>query len=617
MKKSAALLPLCAGLALGATGAWSLRRLAAAPPTPISAVSSARADKVPGPTEIPVARAPALILPPPLADAEADAALAAYLALPPLPDQAPATEIQDRLLRLRALLTLLPTPHLERLLAALAIRVGGAEAQLRRAAFDIWTERDAPAAARWALALVPGEAINAGARNRYASQAALAWARDDFSAAYAWASSLADTKLGRDLAGRMLGQLAATDPRQALALLQAGDEEFVRGARNGVFQAWAKHDPAAALRALGPSLLEARNHDWNVQEALAKWTARDPSAALDWMIAQPVPAGESHRSPLNNLSWSITENPDAVRPFLELLARREDVPDRAGVIQNIFATWARKDSDSALAWLDTVSDVAQRSDLVTRAMDTIDQERPDEFMKLARLLPPSAERDAKIAGRLSQWAEADPDAALAWLAKHDGPELSTAAPKVEGTLLASLAKTDPAAALARWQSLPADAHRADIAVQLASNWARTDPAAATRWFAQQIPGDPAKDPAALSLSYALQPVALRWARQDPLGFVEWSKSLPNDFQREAAINALINSPWHHGANEIDPPPRAPFANQLARIDDPAIRERALSSHLRQWMRSDLQAARAWIESSEALSPEAAARLLTDGASAAN
>ncbi len=598
----AQLLPLCAGLALGSAGARALLRVA--PDSAGATLSASPATYLNA--------APTLILPQLLAGAEADAALAAYLALPALPDNFPATETQERLARLHALLTLLPTAHIDRLLTALATHPGRGSGQLRRAAFEIWTERDAPAAARWAAAVVPGETLNTNERSRLITQAALAWARDDFSTAYAWVSAIPDAPFGRDLANRLLAQLAATDPRQALALSQAGGDEFFRATQVGVFRAWAKHDPAAAVRALGPSLLAEQSHD--VHNALATWAARDPSSALDWIIAQPVaPDNNSHL--LNNVGWSLANSPAAVRPFIELLMSRETVPNRSTEVQNLFAAWARKDTRGALAWIGTITDVAQRSDLVEQSLNRIDQNRPDDFLTFARLLPASADRDEKISTRLATWAEADPNAALAWLSKNNAPELATFARKIEGTLIATLAKTDPAAAVARWQSLPADAAQGETAAKLATHWARTDPAAATRWFASLIPADPLKYRTDPHLSFSLQSIATHWARQDPLGLLKWSESLPTDSQREMVINSFAHISANYSDREPDPPPRASFANQLAQIQDPAIRERTLSSHLSHWLRSDLKAAQAWIESSEALSPETAARLLTQDATA--
>ena len=554
--------------------------------------------------------APPLVPPPLLAAEDADTALAAFLALPPLVEDAPAADIEERLGRLRALLTILPDSHFERLLIALASRLGGAEAQIRRFAFDIWIEHDAPAAARWALAIVPGEAINAGARSRYIWQAAMAWSRDDFPAAYAWADALADAKLRRDVSSQLLGQLATRDVQQALALAQAGDEEFATAAKGAIFEKWAERDPAAALQRLGGELHAGRNNEWSVRQALVAWVGRDAKAAVEWAIAQPVPDGQSYRSLLGNIGWQLAEKPGAMRPVLDLIAGRDDMPGRSGVIRQLFGNWARNDPANAIPWLDSVPDVAERSDLVSQALNYVEPGKADDFMALVQKLPATAERDEKIAEHLSRWTHEDPDAALAWLEKHDEPGFAAARRKVEGTLIGGLARTDLNAALSRWQALPADAARNEVSIQLASSWAKTDPAAATRWLAQNLPLADQSGMKDWNLRSQIQNVAVGWARKDPLAYVGWTETLPDPAQRNNAINALMSSYWFGNDDSPDPPPRAAYATQLSQIQDPAVRDRVLTSHLSAWLRSDVQAARAWIESNDALSPEAAARLLT-------
>ena len=604
-------LGLLAGLLLGSGIAWSVHRLRApgylATSTDFRPASASASEASGYPLPAPGS---SLVLPPLLAATEADAALDAYLALPPLAKDASAADIQDRLSRLRALLTLLPDSHFERLFATLATRVGDAEAQLRRAAFEVWTEHDSPAAARWAIAIIPGDAIDAGARARYVSQAAIAWSRDDFTAAYAWSGALADAALRRDVSSQLLGQLASKDPQQALALAQAGDEEFAKAAKSAIFRTWAERDPAAALQRLGSELWTERNQSWQVQQAVVAWMGRDPKAALDWAIAQPVPEDKSYRSLLNNIGWNLAQKTESIRPVIDLIAGREDFPGRNAALQRIFGAWTRNDGAAALAWLDTVTDVAQRSDLVSRSLGYIETGKLDDFMALVQKLPDPADRDQKISDRLSRWAKEDPDAALDWLGKHDGPELATARRKMEGALIGGLARTDLNAALARWQALPADSTRGETAIQLAANWAKTDPAAATRWLAQQVPPTSQNLPRDWQLRSQMESVASGWARKDPLAYLAWAETLPDKSQRDHAINAVTNSYWFGYDERPDPPPRAAYANQLAQVQDPAIRERILSAHLSTWLRSDVQAARAWIESSDALSPEAAARLLT-------
>ncbi len=606
MKSSRVFLPLAAGLLLGSGTAWSVHQLRSS--SPVRGASDAAPSVAPSASQTNI-NAPSLTLPEPLADAEADAALDAYLALPPLAKDAPAAEIDDRVSRLQALLTLLPDSRFDRLFAALASRIGDAEARVRRAAFEIWCERAAPAAARWALAIAPGEAINAAARSRYITQAATAWARDDFASAWAWAGAIADAKLRQSLLLGLLAQLASTDPQKALALLPTGDEPLERAARRSIFQTWAERDPAAAIRGLGTSILDERGQEWSVQQVLAKWAVKDPKAALAWAAAQPPADGESYRSVLANIGWQLTNSPEAVRPFVDALLAHDDFVGRAGALQNIVGAWIRNDPQATVAWLDTVPDVALRSDLASRAFAYLEPGKPDQLLALAQRLPTEV-RDQTLAQHLSAWAKKDPDAALAWLAANPAPELAAASRKVEGVLLGTLAASDPQAALARWQTLPADAPRAEIASLLALSWAKNDPAAAARWFARQLPADLAQNPAYAQQSRELGRIASGWAIRDPAGYAEWTQTLPEGIARNQALNAFDGGYQIYDGQEADPPPRAGYANQLAQIKDAALRDRVLVTHLSRWIKSDRQAARAWIESNDALSPEAAARILS-------
>jgi hypothetical protein len=603
------------GFALGASAVWCLHDLgvpAGSSASPgLRPVSSASTQ-----TSAATGSVGMLVLPAPISEADADAALDDYLALPPLPKDAPLGETLARLDRLSALLTVLPDPQLARLMAALAHREGDAEVRLRRAAFDAWIERDAPAAAHWALAIVPGAAIDAKARSHYLNQASLAWAREDFAAAYAWAGSLGDAAARRDLLPPLLSLLATTDPRQALSLAKNGDEAFIRDAERAVLIGWAKHDPAAALRTLGPGLLQQPDPLYDlfgsICHAMEQWSVRDPAAALDWALAQPIPDGDPGRSILG-FGWVFALNhPEAVRPFLDALALHDDAPNRARVTQGVFGSWVRGDRSAALAWLETLPDGAQRSDLVISALNgfgTI-----DDFMALARRVPDSQKREEKIVSRLSWWAKEKPEAALAWMAEQDDPALVRASSKVEGGLIVDLAASAPAAAVARWEAMPPGDARIESAVPLAAQWARSDSPAATRWLFQQLTAADPAAPQTVNIASQLRSVTGGWIAQDPAGYFEWVETLPAGAPRERAIETLANSsPYARNRNEnlIDPPPRAAYAEKLSQLKDPAIRERALHTHLAAWLRSDLHSARAWIESSESLSPEAAARLLTD------
>src|SRR5690606_14903740 len=137
----------------------------------------------------------------------------------------------------------LPDDRLEPLLAGLAPRTGGPETGLGRLIFDIWTERAAPAAAHWALAITDKQQ-----RNNHLAAATGAWARTDFDAPYAWSTGLTDSDLADHLAGGLLTQLAATNPRRAIELANARGDTFLTSKRIELFKVWAKTNPSDAVR---------------------------------------------------------------------------------------------------------------------------------------------------------------------------------------------------------------------------------------------------------------------------------------------------------------------------------------------------------------------------------
>ncbi|MEY4489404.1 MAG: hypothetical protein RIQ79_1912 [Verrucomicrobiota bacterium] len=626
MSSPARLLPLCLGLAVGASASWVLRPLVR-PPAPAPAPPPISASPPPSALR-PFSPSALLLLPPRLAGPDADAALDSYLALPPLAAKAPRADIAERSGRLRALLTLLPTSSLDRLFAALATRTGDAEGQLRRLAFDVWVERDAPAAALWAAALVPGEAINAQARSRYLTQAARAWARRDFDSAYTWASTLPDSALRKSVSGDLLARLAATDPTRALALARAGGEEFLAATQRDIFNAWAKNNPSAAILALGAPLLADNQGRWRVAEMLGKWAVSDPQAAFAWLDTQSGLDPDTLRNTLWSLVNQVANNDKTsdLRPFADVLATRAQAGQGQRQLSDLLRSWSARDTPAALAWLDSIPDVALRNDLLAEAASNYSSDAPEKSIPLALRLPPGPLRDNALANTLGHWADDNPDAALAWLRAHDDPSLTAVAERIQGQLLGKLAANDPAAALARWQNLPANEARITAAPGIAKAWAKSDPAAAARWISAQLPELPNIGPADFGklspkeqadlqqkfMSYqghfeVLQSTLSTWSRTDPAAAVAWAEGLTSPMLKEGL---LMNMAQSYGPYDADTPDRAVRADQIAAITEPAIRDRVLAPHLENWLRSDLKAAREWIDTHDALSPEKAAELLT-------
>lgn len=546
--------------------------------------------------------------PPRLSTADAEAALAAYLALPALPDQTPRPAIDERAVRLRALLTLLPDSSFDPLFATLANRLGGAEAHLRRLAFEVWTERDAPAAARWAATIVPGEAINQPARDRYLSLAAGAWADLDFEAAYAWSATL-PAETAKALAGDLLRRLAGRDPARALTLARALGEEGYAAAREGIFRAWSEKNPATAVQTLGYEMIQRGRMDWSLSQAWMKWLKSDGDAAFAWMLAAPRDDERQGASLLNQVSWQIGRDPELARTFATRLLAHPDLPGQFGTLRQLMQGWSQEKPAEAIAWIKGLENAEHRSDLVGNLLDS-GSLKSDDFLAAVRLLGSAEQREQRLGHYVENWARRDPDAALAWLEKQNGPDFTRAAERAQRAVIAHLATTDPAAAVARWQTLPAGEDRNALLSSIATGWSRTDPAAAARWFTTQIADAPRSQPDWQTIGT----IARNYTATDPEGFIRWASALPDQNQRLIALNSLAND--HFFANDDGPPLANPLstarrADLIATLADPQLRETVLPNVLNNWLRRDYPAARDWIETHDVLSDEAAAKLLVD------
>lgn len=590
---------LALGLAIGAGAAVLVAPVPSATPAsgpqPRPSVVSAATSAEPAP-------ATALVLPGRLEGPEADAALDAFLALPVLADKAPRAAIDERAARLRALLTLLPDSSLEKLFAALATRVGGAEAQIRRVAFEIWTERDAPAAARWAAAIVPGEAINEGARGRYLSIAAGAWADLDFDAAYAWALTQ-ETKTAQSLAAQLLSKLASTQPDRALALARARGEENYAAMRDGIFRAWAEKHPAAALQSLGHEMMENGRMHWRLSEPWMKWFKSDGDAAFAWALA--LPSEDMNRSLLNNMTWQVGQDPELARSFASRLLAHPEVNGQFGALRQLMPSWSQKNPAEALAWIKSIENTEHRADLLGHMLD-ISSLSADDYLAAVRLLDSSAQRAERIGNYISTWAGHDPDAALAWLEKQSGPEFAGAAERAQRIIIGQLARTDPAAALARWQTLPAGEERSALVSSIAVGWAQQDPAAAARWFEAQNTGPNRQNENWQTRSRLLT----CYSRTAPDDYVKWASTLPDENSRMAAAQALANSYYNH--YETTMPNELPYSRRaalIAAIEDENVRKNVLPNLLGNWLQRDYATARDWLETHEVLSDEKTAELL--------
>lgn len=366
-----------------------------------------------------------------------------------------------------------------------------------------------------------------------------------------------------------------------------------------LFDTLAKADPAATLRAHGAAVWNNGDGFWQLQEPLRAWTRRDPDAALAWIAAQPNQRSSQIGSWLNNLATT----PDERRALLDALARNPSFPQRADAIAGLLFQNDPAQTTASLAWLDAHTDPALRLDVLHTLGQRVYSDHPEQTLPYALALPPSQNRTQALASILATWTKTDSAAALAWAQKQDDPGVAAAGAAVQASLLADIARAEPATAVAEWSSLSDPrAQKASIR-PIAEVWGKTDPAAALQWAVAQE--------SALGVQNALPPVQLLypWAQKEPEAALRWAESYVAGIQSPQKAwlsNQVLTS---LGRTWQDAAPRAQTADLYSKIKDPALRAETLKTHVAEWLTRDRAAAQAWLEKSQALTPAQAAELL--------
>ncbi|MEY4489403.1 MAG: hypothetical protein RIQ79_1911 [Verrucomicrobiota bacterium] len=554
--------PLALGLALGATAAWFVPHPSASGQ---SAAHSAPPAVPTAPFALPSWSWRESATPPTLAADSASSAIVAWHALR-APDGRPA-DFATRADALRALLLRLPLTSFPRFLAPLVgAKLSEDDRSLRQIAFSTWIESDPSSAATWALASGPDQ-------QDLARQAVSTWSSRDPRAAAVWACALPDQETARRFAALTLPALAALDSTQALALASARGDAFLDQLLPDLLTTLAKTDPATALRTYGPRVWKNGGGFWRLRQPLGEWAARDPAAAIAWIVAQP----SKDRGEMGQWLGELAQNNAQRNLVATALATQPGVPNRQSALGNMLSRWANQDPVEALAWLDTLSDRNLRIAILERSANITYSDHPERTLPLALAMPEGANRSDRLGQLLSQWATKDAPAALAWLRDNaSAPGVAAASDSVRSTLLATIARDEPATAVAEWQALPEGPLKTKAISTITAAWGQTDPAAALQWSTAQSKND-----------YPSSELVYTWARKDGPAALQWAESISEPNIRSYALNALAGN-WQ------DKAPRAATADLYAQIKDPAVRTQFVTQHVQEWQTRDPAAAKSWL-----------------------
>lgn len=172
------------------------------------------------------------------------------------------------------------------------------------------------------------------------------WARQDFSEAEAWISTLSGEAKDGAL-GSAIEVLASTDPQGAAAMLSQMDEGRSRDrAVEDIAQAWASEDPAQAAEWLVGQ--ETDDMGGAMRRVMMSWVGQDSASALSFVESQP--AGETRDSAATTYLW-MNRSGDP-QESLGLAETISDENSRNRAIGMTARRWMEEDEAGARAYVE-------------------------------------------------------------------------------------------------------------------------------------------------------------------------------------------------------------------------------------------------------------------------
>ena len=239
----------------------------------------------------------------------------------------------------------------------------------------------------------------------------------------------------------------------------------------------------------------------------------------------------------------------------------------------ILATWAASDPQGAIAWARTNHEGDGANGLMVGVIRGLASSDPALASQLMTEMPFSRERGDALAAILPHMLEQGTDAAKSWVTSLTDERLRDGATR---RLADELMRTDPADA-AKWLAANPGEESGRGIDDAVTRWADTDPGAAIAFYDSMPAGDMRSD--------ALRGLTNQMATKDPqaaAAFLEQHVGDANDRVYQQFV-------WHSFREE---PQLA--ADYIGRIEDGRQRDRMYRRMLDGWMRRDFDAATQWM-----------------------
>jgi len=335
---------------------------------------------------------------------------------------------------------------------ALALEKSATRSQALARVAAGWADADPAGGLRQAAGIE-----NYGERQRFIGQLGRDWAGTDPDAVLRLIEAGGNDPDMRTLVRFAASTLAASRPRQALAIAADLEPQVANTLRSMALNAIAESDPLAAIELLRD--IPASEHRKNMLRGIAQvYAHQDPDTALAW--AESLPEHE-----------------------------------RAETLSAIVGSIAGTDPDRAVEISLALEDRARSHALHYIVMQSVySLGNGEELGRRLLAIQDDDDREQAIGTFVSMWASQDPEATLDWILANDAATNS----RTIGQVGRQLAQHDPRAALRMTGRLPAESREAWI-TQIAGSFAQADPQGAMAWL-QQSQGQPHYEAALAAIS---------------------------------------------------------------------------------------------------------------------
>jgi hypothetical protein len=380
---------------------------------------------------------------------------------------------------------------------------------------DQWSRQDPAAAAQWI------EGLGIDMQGRLAHRVAGAFVAQQPEEALAWALRISRSP-GKNLWSYMIGEIAATDPHDALRRALAAENPQQRSqALSRALTAIAARDPALAMSYID-KLPAGGVRGQTIAHVAGQIALTRPNTALEWL--REIDGPETRMFAASEIVRQLAHS------NLESAAQLVDaVPNdvKAIWVQQIAQVYAQSDVQRGIQWIDKHKDDAPM--LLEQFVQNVAMYAPDAAFELADRYAGDATRDQLLVG-----------------------------------LIGTVANQTPEIAARELTRLSSDNARAQAAGTVASSWAQFDRGAARKWVLSLDSGlvrDTALSqfiPSAGSLDDNLDLVeriqspqlqmntvfqtAMRLARTDPEGMHTLLRRHPLDPQRQQQLEQMVKGP---------------------------------------------------------------------------